>query len=760
MYEQFLSKYPQARFVSGAGIGHPFIVHGFETKPLRGDIVRGARRFLNDTPAVFGLDSEVGELRFDKITHHLDNRFVRFRQTLGGLPVFNQKVIVHVDGLNRIVRVSSKAVSQTPRHRTPSLTPDKAFEKATRDLLGTTAGAVTPGYFVLQETPILAYEVFTATPGPHRWVTTVNAETGMVLDRYDEVKRHDAMIYPQNPVVDDALVQVTLDNITTDEAHTNHTYGAYARIGSCTTFDMLGGCTAWTHQAVAANENGFLDIVPVLDNNPFDDDGFAELMAYYAVSLQNQWYRDEFNFQGQWWDAEVWNSSNALELNDFIWIFVNVDYENGFFMAGSDRDGRESPSVIVLGHIFGKDLGYDNDVVLHELQHGVSSVAFDIGKTVYDELGVDYSAQGIEEGNADYFACTTQDNPTLGEYSGVARNLDNDFVCPDALWGEGHNDGQISAGAMWEIRKELGKRPADHLLYGAMTSTADMRTFAEYAAALVTQAEWMANPQTQIDEDLRLTDADVTLVQAKLTEKNLFDCVRAVPLIEDGPTLMHYLMYGRPGMGIPSPVQYLVTTEDDTESFTVSIGAMANPDFDVLVREGEPVHFTWEGSGPDRSWEAEYDHEWLYEIGSLEPIAEAVISSTTPLVLKKNTKYYFSIICRPDMQSPMGACQNMLGLTTSIIPEDASDAGPLIDSGPDADTDTDTDTDADADTDIDADTDTDADADADTDGDADADTDDVDGGAEESNSSDGCGCRIVSKPKLKTASVMLLESIL
>ncbi|MDD2999478.1 MAG: M36 family metallopeptidase, partial [Candidatus Riflebacteria bacterium] len=77
----------------------------------------------------------------------------------------------------------------------------------------------------------------------------------------------------------------------------------------------------------------------------------------------------------------------------------------------------------------------------------------------------------INEGQADYFACTVTDDPLLGEWAVAKmgkpylRILENDLHYPQDIQGEVHADGKIWGAVLWDIRKALGKDVSDMLIY-------------------------------------------------------------------------------------------------------------------------------------------------------------------------------------------------------------------------------------------------------------------------------------------------------
>jgi len=92
------------------------------------------------------------------------------------------------------------------------------------------------------------------------------------------------------------------------------------------------------------------------------------------------------------------------------------------------------------------------DVIMHEYTHGVTSAIFD-GSSYMPLLAVN-------ECWSDFLPCTDSGDPELGRgffgASSHLRNLDNTLAYPDDWEGEGHHDGQILGGALWDMRENLG----------------------------------------------------------------------------------------------------------------------------------------------------------------------------------------------------------------------------------------------------------------------------------------------------------------
>jgi hypothetical protein len=659
---RFVEDHPDAVFVDDGAEHRYHIVHGF-AEQLSGDPVDAAREALLAHGALLGLDGPGAELVLDRVVSHRGQRYVKFALRLLGLPVFGVKVVAHVDPHGALVRMSSKA-PRGPAETGHGTVDAEHAAAAAEDFDGEgTAVAVHAGFLPIQDRAIHVYRVLVAAPGPHRFVTFVDARGGDVIYRYDEIKRHQANVYLENPTASINLTEVLLQNIVPEGEHANHTYGEFLRTARCTNLSyQTGQCTAWTHQALAAPPDGFLGVAPD-DGQGKLGDGFAEVQAYHSLDTYYAFWREEFGFDPQFVDAAT-NTPGPS-----IWVFVNGNFENAYFSGSSDYYGN--PDMIVMGQ-GAKDFSYDNDVTRHEFTHAVSSQIFDIWMYNVDDLGTDMSGGGVEEGTADYFPCSFHGNPELGEYMGVIRSAQNARKCPQDLVGQSHEDGLIISGTMWAIRQNVGEAKANHLHYGALASNTII-TFNDYADALEVQAYLMKDWD---DPELKFTDEDFQFVSDTLDFRNLRHCRRVVP-VEPGDQLMQVTLYSFSNMGTPSPVQYVVSSRDDTEQLSLLINAFADP-YDVYIREGLPVRYQWTQSGYYLNWTAEYDMAYTYD-GT--KITKATVSNLTDLVLKKNTEYYFSLVCK--VSSSGYGCQNVIGAALSTTP--AEEPEPDTDSEPDTD---------------------------------------------------------------------------
>lgn len=155
-------------------------------------------------------------------------------------------------------------------------------------------------------------------------------------------------------------------------------------------------------------------------------------------------------------------------INDYCNAYwTPTDMSINFFQAGA---GCESTGVI-------------SDVIYHEYGHGIF---YQLNPTA----AADYWDQSgnMNEGVADYFACTINDNPGQGEGFFIndpepLRICNSDDRYPEDYNPEPHSGAQIVSGALWDIREQTGKQVLDPLLVNALRL--QPYTFSELADSMV-----------------------------------------------------------------------------------------------------------------------------------------------------------------------------------------------------------------------------------------------------------------------------------
>jgi hypothetical protein len=134
-----------------------------------------------------------------------------------------------------------------------------------------------------------------------------------------------------------------------------------------------------------------------------------------------------------------------------------------------------------------RDSSLDSDVVYHEYGHGISNRLIGNGSTALQ--GTQSGAMG--EGWGDYWATTINNDGVMGEYVTVnatrgvrraaytvpAAAVHDSYADVCAGGCEVHNDGEVWAATLWDLRTQLGASVTDRLVLNGMKFTPTRPSF-------------------------------------------------------------------------------------------------------------------------------------------------------------------------------------------------------------------------------------------------------------------------------------------
>jgi hypothetical protein len=178
--------------------------------------------------------------------------------------------------------------------------------------------------------------------------------------------------------------------------------------------------------------------------------------------------------------SKVWY--HASRIHDFYrgapFNYTGMDYQMRARVGlGADVNGAADGTNIYFGSQNGRPWARSSDVVYHEYTHNTIYRIY--GGWIGNPNEPYTEASAMDEGLSDYFACTINNDPILGEDVGVSRNLDNNtFTWID--WGGAHWNGQVIGGAVWDFRELVGSYVADNLAFKALQIVPRARTFSDY----------------------------------------------------------------------------------------------------------------------------------------------------------------------------------------------------------------------------------------------------------------------------------------
>ncbi|MBI1192282.1 MAG: T9SS type A sorting domain-containing protein [Bacteroidetes bacterium] len=420
-----------------------------------------ATRVLGET--LRGFELPMSNLELVSSRTHGKFHYVDFQQRYSGLPVLDTRATLRFTLDGRLVMFGLNLHPQMVAEATPALSPEAAAAASGAGLpTAITTATVNPELAFL---PVLGaggveyrlvYQVELHTEPlngiPGYFVALVDARTGEVLRRQSRV--HDcahalaADAEVEGTITDNPLVATEvrgLPYVRVNVAGTNY-YTDELGMLSIPTVVAPESATVYLEGLfariyVGASSTALTSFVTTINpgTNVISFDAAAttrQLSAYYHTNIVHDFMKSFFP---------------TFTVLDFPFT-VRVDRTDGTcnaFYDGSSINFYAAGGGCPATSLF-------SDVVYHEYGHGLN---YD----VYDFFG-DFSGMGngaMQEGYADIWGLSISGDPILGAgFSGPGtdvRRYDIDpKVFPEDLVGQVHADGEIIAGAWWDLSEEFG----------------------------------------------------------------------------------------------------------------------------------------------------------------------------------------------------------------------------------------------------------------------------------------------------------------
>lgn len=532
---------------------------------------RGAERSLAANAVELGIEGMQWEPHRVLRGHGLT--VVRFRRVALGLPMTADALVVY-DAEGRAALLLAKPGSATVDERARGVdAPRAAAVRQTGWVAARPMGerlvAFDDGTRVRR-----AWEVEVQGALHERALVFFDAADGALLAQKSLIRHQMGRVWEPNPVIsEDMPADVELGNLTSARFLT----GRYVRAQQCTG----SGCNPGQLAMADAEGNFLFD-----PEEPSYDDPFVEVNLYHHTDIVAAYFRAAHDFE--------WTCCDRSSIIEAIGNYVErprTPFANAFYSPS--QCSRDQCAIMAFGQGRTIDFGYDGDVVYHEFVHGIVDVTANLDFFVTDRrLGISYEPGALNEGYADYFSSTITNDPKLADYvsseggSGEAslRDLDNDFVCPNDLFGESHADGRIWGGALWSIREVIGAEKADALAFAALLALPGNATIAEAAEVLQMTATELAT----------LTDADRTAVDDELTRRGLLGCDRIVPMeLDRGYGGYSGIEFATGGLGAGvAPLHYSIEVPVDATELTFRIRSLTPAgEYDIHMKVGEPNRY-------------------------------------------------------------------------------------------------------------------------------------------------------------------------
>ncbi len=433
--------------VSGSPIEVDFRESSFE---------QDVKNFLNEELKMFNIPTN--DLKLVRNRTNLDYRYINLKQYYQNIEVVNSAVTLRVKNASKLTMFGLDIYNDIDLNIEPTISIDDAKTSSMVGIQGSYK-STTHGLKVLpiptesKYTYHLVYEIENELINEKvgDYYSLVDAHTGVLLYRQNRLVYADNVsatitgtVYPEHP--DQGTMEVPLKDL-----RINHNGAKYT------------------------DENGtiaFTDTMSFSTNVPLRgkwcyvfDNHLGQTVSFDTVFEPGQ---DSFSFTGLADIGHIGMYYHVNQVHDHVnkWLpsFTGMDIQieanveldpatlgspsgcNAFYVNNTVNFFIDDPNCSSFDAF--------NDVIYHEYGHGIN-------RNFYQDNGAGFMFNGaLNEAYADIWALSLTKNPILSEHilgfgTTIRRYDQNPKVYPQDLIGEVHADGEIIAGAWWDLGQEL-----------------------------------------------------------------------------------------------------------------------------------------------------------------------------------------------------------------------------------------------------------------------------------------------------------------
>jgi MYXO-CTERM domain-containing protein len=621
------------------------------------DAITAARRWLDGERARLGLAGV--ELGGDRVLgRDRARRTVRLEQRHRGVRVLGGGVAVRVGSSGRAELAAIDVARGLEVDTTPTLSAERALAALERARGASLPRAERAELVVLPtDRGQLAWLLdLRVGMGGTRFV--VDAHTGTLVQERPLAVHAMGRVYSYNAVSTPTPVDVDL--ATLDEAADPVRLNGWGGLLAVTNYVSGGSQSGFELEQTLGPSSG-VDFLYDPPTNPLDPtDGFAQVNLFHHLTTIRELFR-ELGVPVDDAAYELTAVANARE--------DGQNFDNAFFSPMGQDGPFAAPNLIAIGQGTQVDFAYDSDVFKHEFGHYVTHVAlgYNLGQLHFDAYGLSPHSGSIDEGIADYFACSQNGDAVVGEASlavlGAARDLEAiDKKCPDDVVGQVHMDGEIVGALSWKVREQIGPALGDRLVWSALEMLTPGARLGDFGEAIIGAAE-------ELEAGSEIAASDLIAIRAAVAEYGLDDCGAVLALEGDEArrgTIIGLGILAQAfgascqqvkgfGVSMPSLFHFSRATSPSDPGLRLTIDADAvqgagEIDLRVFARKGQPVRFSsGQGGFPVPS---QFDHEIVVESTG---VVQIDASSDPPF--EPGAEYHFVLVSNscPTVSYALGA---------------------------------------------------------------------------------------------------------
>ena len=473
-----------------------------------------ARNFLRAHRTLFPLTApDVDGLRLVSKDNSGGAVFLAFHQTLNGVGVFNGQIKFTLSATGEVIHAGADEVvpelnlSTKPRLSAAEAV-SAAFEKigmaapalsavtlaegkkGFRNPRGQRFSPITAELAIFPMTAAsarLAYRVFLEADSESWYELLIDAESGDLLFRHNLYVHAQGRVWRQAPM-DTARELVTFPSDwlpAGGTATTGNNVDAYLDTNGDDKPDGINTDVLANGRASSATQVFDFPFADGLTGqNPRNYQAAAVTNLFYLINMAHDYYYG-LGFNEAAGNFQTDNLDKGGEGNDAVLAEAQQSdaVNNASFaptpegMAPKIRMGLFTRGTTNLNDDL--DSSYDGQVVLHEYGHGVSNRL--VGAKVSVSCLNRPQSGAMGEGWSDYFSLSYYNNPVEGAYlvqdaeKGIRRHSYEGYTYTyEDIGNQGyevHNDGEIWAAALWDLRQSLGQSVTDLLVMNGLKAT-------------------------------------------------------------------------------------------------------------------------------------------------------------------------------------------------------------------------------------------------------------------------------------------------
>jgi hypothetical protein len=504
-----------------------FIETGTLSEPQSATPDNIARNFLSRHADLFALKAaDVSNLKLTNEDNDQGTVFLEYAQTRGGIKVFQGQVQVVVNKNGEVVSVREGLLINGQQVKlTPTLSEAqgiaKAFEHAGKTIAPSLvethtresqseksrfANPLDPKFEeVLSEltavrvdnTARLAWDVY-AEVGPLEWYEIlIDAHTGELLYRHNLYVSAQGTVFTKSP--DQVYRQlVSFDGDVSDPfgwmGSSRKTIGynveAYLDTDDNNVPDNIDGPGLCQGYACTPTQDFTFPFSPTADPRTQQAAGVTNLF-YFNNFMHDFSYKLGFTETAR--NFQLSNYGMGGSENDPVLAEAQdgsarspAKHDNAFFACLPEGSRPKMEVYLYMNPEPDRDGSLDSDLVFHEYGHGISN------RLIGNCSGLlGNQARALGEGWSDYWAITINGDGAFAEYAnnnpiGARRAVytvpanpvhdSYDDLGPNGVF-EAHNDGEVWAATLWDLRTQLGATTTDRLVLLGMKFTPTQPTF-------------------------------------------------------------------------------------------------------------------------------------------------------------------------------------------------------------------------------------------------------------------------------------------